>query len=229
MKKGIWTRKEIPIAEELLEFKQGLIKDFMAGFDSLDSALAQCENSIDPERQNVTQEQIAQVIVTRNTVTNKFEGNVNSWKSVLFRYVNEAENIFVNRPEEDYKAYPTAKQMIDKYDKICPMMNYALMGPNTILHRHNGPENRLGKYIRIHIPLIVPEGEIFFEVNGEEIRWDDIFGFNNQLLHSVHNYTPFWRLVFIIDLERTAIGMEPGDPFDVADQNNALPFVRGKV
>ena len=92
--------------------------------------------------------------------------------------------------------------------------------------RHTGPENRNGKYVRIHIPLIIPEGDIFLEVNGEEVDWGDIFAFNNQLAHSSHNYSSEYRLIFLIDLEREFLGMPPGSVYDARLEKYAKPFLR---
>jgi aspartyl/asparaginyl beta-hydroxylase (cupin superfamily) len=103
------------------------------------------------------------------------------------------------------------------------------MAPNTVLNRHTGPENRTGRFIRIHIPLIVPEGDVFLEVNGEEVKWDDLFGFNNQFVHSAYNNTDQYRLVFLLDLDREFIGMSPGEPWDERFEELAIqPFVRKK-
>ena len=104
------------------------------------------------------------------------------------------------------------------------------MAPNTVLHRHTGPENRTGEYIRIHIPLIIPEGDLFFEVNGEEIDWSDIFAFNNQLAHSAHNLSNEHRMIFLIDIRRSRVGLPPGEPFNPDRHLYSMtqPFVRKK-
>jgi aspartyl/asparaginyl beta-hydroxylase (cupin superfamily) len=101
-----------------------------------------------------------------------------------------------------------------EYGDDCPIANYSILAPNSVINRHTGIENRSGEFIRIHIPLIVPQGEIFFEVYGEEVRWDDIFAFNNQFVHSAHNYTDQYRLCFLIDIRRTRAGLPPGVPYD---------------
>jgi aspartyl/asparaginyl beta-hydroxylase (cupin superfamily) len=95
----------------------------------------------------------------------------------------------------------------------------------SIIRRHTGPENRDGEFIRIHIPLIVPDGAIFFEVGGEVVYWNDIFGFDNQTIHSAHNYTKHRRLVYLIDIRRSTIGMSEGRAFDqVRDEQSYPPF-----
>jgi len=53
--------------------------------------------------------------------------------------------------------------------------------------------------------------------------WNDIFGFDNQTTHSAHNYTIHRRLVYLIDIRRSRIGMEPGRPFDPQRDEKAYP------
>ena len=51
-----------------------------------------------------------------------------------------------------------------------------------LIGRHMDVENRLHNFIRIHIPLIVPEGEIGLEVNGHNLKWNELFAFDNGVL-----------------------------------------------
>jgi hypothetical protein len=62
--------------------------------------------------------------------------------------------------------------------------------------------------------LIVPEGDLFLEASGEEVTWDDIWGFNNQHSHSAYNNSDEWRVIFMIDLDMEHIGMIPCAPFN---------------
>jgi aspartyl/asparaginyl beta-hydroxylase (cupin superfamily) len=138
-------------------------------------------------------------------------------------------DISFTAPEEEMEKYPTARKLIQEYGDNCPIASYSVLAPNTILQRHTGVENRSGEFIRIHIPLIIPEGDVFFEANGEEIDWSDLWAFHNQFAHSAHNNTNEWRLVFLLDIRRTFIGLEPGMPYDIKNESTYMkPFVRQK-
>jgi hypothetical protein len=126
------------------------------------------------------------------------------------------------------KKYPTAHALVKKYGDYCPCASYSILAPHTVLHRHTGPENRTGENIRIHLPLIIPEGDLFLEASGEEVTWDDIWGFNNQHAHSAYNNTDEWRVIFLIDLNMEHINMTPCPPFDPVIDLSSKPFVRGK-
>jgi hypothetical protein len=69
---------------------------------------------------------------------------------------------------------------------------------------------------------------LFFEVDGEEIDWSDIFAFDNQLVHSAHNLSDGHRLIFLIDIKRSRVGLPPGQLWNKDRQIFGLskPFVR---
>jgi hypothetical protein len=141
--------------------------------------------------------------------------NIEMWKIKNFKYSNENTGIyFIEKDPDIVKKYPTAMKLIDEYGEDCLFAAYSLLGPDSKINRHTDPENRNGEFIRIHIPLIVPKGKVYFEVLGEIVTWDDIFAFNNQFVHSAHNNTPDWRLCFVIDIRRSRIGLPPGVHYD---------------
>lgn len=149
--------------------------------------------------------------------------NVDDWLSTPIKYV--FDNINVSASPESAVHLKTAIELVKEFEDDCPIANYSVIKPNSCIFRHTGPENRSGEFVRVHIPLIVPQGDIFFEVGGETVRWDDIFAFNNEIVHSAHNHTPFWRLVFLIDIRRSRIGLPPGRPYDkVRDEDSYPPF-----
>jgi hypothetical protein len=226
---ALYKRSEIPIADYLMSHQQALKDEFLAGFNSLEHAIqTRGIDNLDRRKFGIPLEHTEQQIQTKVVGTNEFKPNVSSWKSVGFRYERHDDlvNTSYTVSKEDGQRYPTAYKLIQEYGIHCPIANYSCMAPNTKLNRHTGPENRTGKYIRIHIPLIIPAGDIFLEVNGIYTDWSDLFGFNNQLAHSAHNYSNEYRLVFLIDIDREHIGMPPGTPYNPLYEKNAIPFIR---
>jgi hypothetical protein len=147
-----------------------------------------------------------------------------TWKSISLKYRFQEMNIDA---DEELRAYfPTAIKLTEYYGDDCTLSAYSTIEAGTIIHRHTGVENRSGKYIRVHIPLIVPQGEIFFEVAGEVVTWDDIFAFHNQKVHSAWNCTDQRRVVYIIDITRERLGLPPGTPYDaMRDDITVTPFI----
>jgi hypothetical protein len=221
--KAFWRRHELPVAEFLMKHQQALLDDFMSGYTTLEEAArAQCGNTMDRTHLGIPISETEQYITTDN------KPNVNSWKALNFRYERRDERAVFKQAMDfkDMGKYPTMRKLLMKWDKICPIANYSVLAPHSVIERHTGPENRDGKTIRIHIPLIIPKGDVFFEAAGEVIDWSDIWAFHNQFAHSAHNYTDEWRLCCLIDLDRAAIGMEPGAPYDPAyEAQNLPPFV----
>jgi hypothetical protein len=124
--------------------------------------------------------------------------------------------------------YPTAyKHIIEKFSD-CTLAGYGVLFPHSVITRHTGPENRTGEYIRIHIPLIIPEGDIGFEVAGEEVDWTDLFAFDNQRVHSAWNNTNQPRLCFIVDLLRTTCNLPNGIPWTYELDCDTPPFPKGE-
>jgi len=229
----IWYRKDIPIFEDLLTFKQGLIDDFMAGYNDLASAVMRPEsiNSIDTANYSDEIMKMAEgMLVTRDSTTLQWSTNFNSWRSLAMNNIVKIggeikENLEID--EESAKKFPTGVNLLNKYRHGLFGVVYSSIAPYTILHRHVGPENIDGEYVRIHLPLIVPEGDVFLEVQGQEVEWNDIFAFNNQYLHSAYNFSKEWRLIMIIDMARELCDLPPGRHYTEGGTERENPFVRG--
>lgn len=204
----IYRRNEIPIADHLMSFQTALRDDFMRGFNTLAEAAGHVLPSLDGR--DDMDSFIKDYLVTDTDVT---VPDIYRWRTKTLKYeFDEADMHW--KDHDAYKQFPTAMHLIDYYGDDCPIANYSLLAPHSVINRHTGVENREGNMIRIHIPLIVPEGEVFFEVNDEVVHWDDIFAFNNQYVHSAHNRTNEWRLCFLIDISRERAGLPPGAHYD---------------
>lgn len=215
---AIFRRHEIPIADHLLSFKEDLTKEFLAYYDDfIEGDFAKGIPYWNP------------VIDVDNIKTNKTSWKVSSVKYNFAPAIEKSTNDDSVISTEIQDRFPTAVRLTEEFGNDCPISTYSILESNSVIKRHTGIENRTGEYIRIHIPLIVPPGEIFFEVNGEEIDWSDIFAFDNQQVHSAYNNTPFRRLVYMIDIRRSRIGMPPGQPYNSFKEHYAKPFIRNGV
>jgi hypothetical protein len=213
---GIYRRQEIPFVEQLLEYKQELIKDFLAfhtNWYDLSTPL-------------------------KDININNFGGTINgrltypdAWKTNWVRY-ESAPGLKVTVNHRQLPAWPTMQKILARLEPVMGHLSYSIMEPHTVIDRHTGGENRTGTYLRVHIPLIVPEGDIFFEVNGEEITWDEPFGFNNQYTHSAHNLSEGRRVILLIDLKRDFLGLPPCPPYNSLEHRKFMarvpPFTRAK-
>jgi hypothetical protein len=156
------------------------------------------------------------------------------WKISIIQYRNwnDKEDKAEMR-DEMYKAqldaakekYPTVyEKILQKWGDDCIVCGYAALMPGAVMQRHTGDENRQAKNIRIHIPLIVPDGDIGMEIYGEQIDWSDLFAFDNQKVHSVWNFTDKPRLILMVDLKRNVCELPDGEPWTKESEDTAPPF-----
>ena len=128
------------------------------------------------------------------------------WQIVSLKYVDHLRNLHEIRPDL-IKKFPVAGAIIEELGDNCPIAIYSCLAPQTTLKQHTDFENKDGKTIRIQVPLVVPEGDIFLDVDGEKQYWDTVFGFDNRTPHSAHNNTNEWRLIFIIDVNKEFLNL----------------------
>ena len=216
----IFRRAELPVADYLMSYADDLRKEFLDGQDLETVALKQ-DNTFSSNTPNAVVDYLVKIEKNGSYVSDP-----SGWKNKQIKYT-DLNNIVHHEPNDSLKQrYPTACKLIEEYGNDCHSARYSLLGPRSSIGRHTDPDDRLGLFVKIHIPLIVPNGDVFFEVFGEEIDWSDIFAFNNQLCHSAYNNTDEWRLCFILDIKRTRIGIPPGAPYDVKLELEAEPFIR---
>lgn len=216
--KAIFRRHELPMADYLMSFKDNLTKEFL------------------DYHQDFIEGDFVKGVPYWNPIVDvdSIKTNKASWKVSAIKYnfapANAKSEIDYSIITEEIKnRFPTAVKLTEEFGEDCPISTYSILEANSVIKRHTGIENRTGEFIRIHIPLIVPPGDIFFEVNGEEINWSDIFAFDNQIVHSAYNTTPYRRLVYMIDIRRSRLGLPPGQYYNPLAEHHAKPFIRNGV
>ena len=219
--KQYWLREEIPIADELMSYAPALTEEFLGWHSTFtDSSVPADLTKLTPYDKTES----SSFKSSRGLIQSK----PNTWLVDNLRYTSkfgETHNDYMRNEGR----YPTAEKIIKKLGDNCPIATYSVINSDSIIKRHTGIENRLGENLRIHIPLIIPQGDIFFECEGYEIDWTDIWAFDNQLTHSAHNNTPHRRLIFLIDIKRSYLGLPQGSVYDGIRTTRIPPFVRGSL
>lgn len=121
------------------------------------------------------------------------------WLSLMLKYPDDEV------PDEmdvlDTK-YPIAASIIREYEKDVCLALYSCLGPHSSIPQHSDVENPNNEFVRIHIPLFIPKGDVYFMVGHTKITWDNgVFGFDGGL-HSAANNTDEWRVIILIDIKR---------------------------
>jgi hypothetical protein len=208
--KSIWLREEIPIADELAALIPKLTEDFLNYHSDFFDDYTKGKRFYDPVYGNES-------------------ATYSGWTTEHFKYIcPPVENLNYLKPEIK-KRFPTAVELTEKWGDDCITSGYTILDSGATIKRHCDQENKSNKFLRIHIPLIVPKGDVFFEVDGYEIDWQDIFGFNNQLFHSAYNLSDQRRLLYVVDIKREVLGIPDGVPYDSEYEKNAAPFIRGRL
>jgi hypothetical protein len=121
--------------------------------------------------------------------------------------------------------YPTIVDYVKNLGDNCSACNYIVLTP-SVMDRVSAIENEENKFVRIYVPLVIPEDN-FLEVEGIEISYADIFAIDSTLAHSEHNLGSTPRLALTLDISREYLGLPPGNPYDLYRQRALKPFVRG--
>lgn len=210
--KRFWSRTEFEKTAEYLDsVRENLRNDFLQGFSTVKEAVESRDIALVPDQRDTTELTLPPL---------------SYWKSLSFRYQHPRLNKNTIVAPKFGLRFPTAYKLAKKYGDDCALATYSILSPQSSIPRHTDPENRDNDFLRIHVPLIVPDGDVFLEVMGEEKRWDDIFAIDGQLVHSAHNYTNEYRIVFLIDIRRTVLGVAPGEVFNPEWQLHAKAFQR---
>ena len=188
----IWTRDKISIADELMELVPKLRDEFLAYHEDFDTTFSKG---------------ISYASANPLTILNDKEKDV--WKVEGIRYVctpqNVERNLFLD--PKISSAFPTATELTKKYINYCGCSGYSILDAGGVIERHTDIENPLHDTIRIHIPLIIPEGDAELEAEGVKTKWTDLFAFDNGAMHSAYNKTNKRRLIYILDIKRSFLSL----------------------
>lgn len=218
----------------LMSHKNDLIKDFLTEYKDIEDCLERGTTSAMEaiySRLNRSKEGNIKATIGKNSwlkgQSTKGKYNNDAWRVLVMKYHNpnlagvaashdvQKRALSIKQKQDGYNpdAFPTMKKIAEHYQDRCPILEYSILPAQSIIERHIGIENKKGENIRIHIPLIVPKGDLFLEAQGEEVDWQNPWGFNNQYMHSAHNNTDEHRLIMLIDLKRTFVGIPPAKHF----------------
>jgi hypothetical protein len=191
--KSLWNRNEISVADELMALAPKLTEEFLAYHKDFYTTFS---GGIS--------------YAAANPLTILEEHEKKKWKVEGIRYCfpeqNVERNLFLE--PEIQRNFPTAVALTKKY--LTPKYGcsgYSILEGGGVINPHVDIENSSHKTVRIHIPLIIPEGETYFRVMDKETDWSDLFAFDNGQLHSAYNKTKERRLIYIFDMTRSMLGI----------------------
>lgn len=205
--KDTYVRSEIPCANFLMTFQQGLLNDYMTHQESVSSPkykdfvlrYKDC-------RTDIAEEELAKMFLTKKN--GEWVNDADIGFGVGIKYDYQKYSVLCRSPDDLRKIYPTAMQIMDAYGDSCTNAIYTVMPPQSVFVTHIDGELTGRNLIRLHIPLVIPEGEVYMQFGDEKVYWKDFVGFNGLAMHSAHNLTDEWGLIFLMDLDARVAGIE---------------------
>lgn len=117
----------------------------------------------------------------------------NSWKTFFFTAFGATSN-------KNIELCPNTWKALQKIPGLQTAM-FSIFEPGKHLPPHRGPFNGV---LRLHLGLIVPEGDTAIRVDTEVVTWKEgkVAIFDDSFEHEAWNHTGSVRVVLFVDFER---------------------------
>ena len=116
-----------------------------------------------------------------------------------------------------YQYCPVTAAILTRYADLIDTAGFSILQPGTIIYPHEG---YVDSVLRMHLGVIVPEGDLRLRV-GQDVRsWEEgkCFIFDDTVEHEVWNRTDQKRVALLIDLkkDRLPLGAAVASPIEAA-------------
>jgi aspartyl/asparaginyl beta-hydroxylase (cupin superfamily) len=117
------------------------------------------------------------------------------WKMSVLKIMGEWDT-------EAKVRYPNFNKFIEGLGDVCRSAGYSILEPGGNVVTHTDTEEGHENYVIVHVPLIVPEGDVGFFENDEKGKWveGECFILDVESPHSIWNNTDKSRLVILLEL-----------------------------
>lgn len=117
------------------------------------------------------------------------------WKMSVLKIMGAWDN-------EAKVRYPNFNKFVEELGDICRSAGYSILEPEGNVVTHTDTEEDHENYVIVHVPLIVPDGDVGFYENDEKGKWveGECFILDVESPHSIWNYTDKTRVVILLEL-----------------------------
>lgn len=117
------------------------------------------------------------------------------WKMSVLKIMGEWD-------QEAKVRYPNFNKFVEDLGITCRSAGYSILEPGGNVVTHTDTEEGHEDYVIVHVPLIVPLGDIGFFENDKQGVWveGDSFILDVESPHSIWNYTNSSRVVVLLEL-----------------------------
>lgn len=146
----------------------------------------------------------ANVDVIREEMLNVLESKKGHWITPHPDYVEgnqwrTFELVFFGiKVSKNLNECPKTAQLLSQIPELITA-DFSVLPPHTEILPHKGYSRMI---TRCHLPLIVPDGDLGIEVNGETRHWEEgrLISFDDSLVHKAWNRTNELRVVMMVDV-----------------------------
>lgn len=104
--------------------------------------------------------------------------------------------------ENSKTLYPNFYKFVNSLGNTCRSAGYSILEPGADIKAHTDTEMDHEDYVIVHVPLIIPKGDVGFTENGEKGQWieGESFILDVETPHSMWNNTEEPRIVILLEL-----------------------------
>jgi aspartyl/asparaginyl beta-hydroxylase (cupin superfamily) len=117
------------------------------------------------------------------------------WKMIAVKNMGEWD------PDNKSK-YPLFTSFIESFGEKCRGAGFSILEPGGEVLSHTDTEEDHERYVIVHVPLIVPDGDVGLTENDERTTWVEGSSFilDVESPHSIWNFTSESRVVILLEL-----------------------------
>lgn len=117
------------------------------------------------------------------------------WKMIIMKNMGEWDEI--NKAK-----YPLFNIFIETFGEQCRSAGFSILEPGGEVLTHTDTEEDHERYVIVHVPLVVPNGNVGLKENDELSTWVEGSSFilDVESPHSIWNFTNEPRVVILLEL-----------------------------
>jgi beta-hydroxylase len=117
------------------------------------------------------------------------------WKMIVMKNMGEWDN-------SNKVKYPLFNNFIESFGEQCRSAGFSILEPGGEVLTHVDTEEDHERYVIVHIPLLIPTGDVGFKENDETGKWVEGSSFilDVESPHSIWNFTNEPRIVILLEL-----------------------------
>lgn len=117
------------------------------------------------------------------------------WKMIIMKIMGEWNT-------DNKVIYPIFNKFVESFGEQCRSAGFSILEPGGEVLTHTDTEEGHERYVIVHVPLLIPEGNVGFTENAETGTWEEgnSFILDVESPHSIWNFTDSPRVVILLEI-----------------------------